>query len=145
MKFLLLNISGVIIDIVDTVHYVRQNENGLTVNAFAENAQGYLGSDDNTVYAKAGSQFRPSYDDIFRVVPVESVPATVEPLKYKWDDETQTCVENDEGYAESNMTLTATANKNAADILYVAMMTGTDLGDDVPEEEEIAEEDAANE
>lgn len=122
-KFLLLNKDDVIIDIVDQVRYVKVNENQLTVLCHQHDAQGYIGSDNVTIYAKRGTQFKPSYDDIAKESAVEELPDGVVPLLYKYDFETSKIVPNQDPYPEDNTTLTLATAQNAANLAYVAMMT----------------------
>lgn len=126
-KFLLLNKDNVIIDIVDQIKYVMINVNKLTVLCRQHEAQGYIGSDNHTIYAKAGTQFKPSYDDIAKECAVESIPEGVVPLQYKFDFETDKIVENKEPYPADNTTLTLAAAQTAANLEYIAMMTDVAL------------------
>lgn len=112
MKFLLLNKDNVIIDIVDTVKPVMKNRNGITVLCKADEAQGYIGSDDNTIYAKFGSQFQPTYYDIANSYAVDEVPKLVVPLMFKYGLENEGDTEltfflNEDPYPETNTNLTA--------------------------------------
>lgn len=125
--FLLLNKDNVIIDIVEDVRYVHVNANGLTVLCHQQDAQGYIGSDNNTIYAKIGTQLIPTYYDIAREQYVDSVADEVEALKYVWDDEKQDVAENPNAYPLDNTALTVQADTNTANIEYLAMMTGNDL------------------
>ena len=126
-KFLLLNKDNVIIDIVDQVKYVNVNKNGLTVLCRQHEAQGYLGSDGNTIYAKVGTQFKPSYDDIAREGAVEELPDGVVPYLYKYDFDLAKIVPNDKPYAVDNTTLTQATSQNTANLEYLAMMTGIEI------------------
>lgn len=126
-KFLLLNKSDVIIDIVDEVRYVKKNENNLVVLCHQHDAQGYIGSDNETIYPKIGTQFRPSYDDIAKESAVDELPEGVVPLRYKYDWETCKIVENEDPYPADNTTLTTMAELNTANLEYLAMMTDINL------------------
>ena len=124
MKTMLLNRDNVIIDIVDDCKPVKKNINGLTVLCSIEEAQGYIGSDE-TIYAKEGSQFIPSYTDILSVVMIDVIPDYVEPLKYTYKQ--GEFEENTNPYPLNNLSLTIDTAKNAADIEYIAIMSEIDL------------------
>lgn len=123
-KYLYLNKDNVIIDIVDLPKYVRRNRNNLTVLCSSDQAQGLIGSDNETIYAKMGAQFIPSYSDIALVVSAE-VSEDIVPLKYKYED--GEIVKNTDAYPETNTELTAKTEKNTSDIDYLAMMTDVQL------------------
>lgn len=123
-KYLYLNINNVIIDIVDIPKYVRRNSNNLTILCSADQAQGFIGSDNETVYAKIGVQLIPSYSDIALVVSAD-VSEDVIPLKCKYED--GKIVKNTDAYPETNIALTTKTEKNASDIDYLAMMTDVQL------------------
>lgn len=111
MKFVMLNNNNVIIDIVDTMKPVMKNRNGITVLCSADKAQGYIGSDNETIYAKFGSQFQPSYYDIAKSYVVDEVPKLVVPLMFKYGKQNEEDTElsfymNDEPYPETNTKLT---------------------------------------
>lgn len=122
-----LTASGVIVDIVDTVKPVRKNEHELTVLCKEEVAQGYIGSDNETIYAKAGKQLIPAYTDIQSVVSIDegNIPEEVKPLAWAYKE--GKFVENEDGYPLDNKTLTAGVAKTMADVEYIAMMTDIDL------------------
>lgn len=90
-------------------------------------AQGYIGSDNETIYPKIGTQFRPSYDDIAKESAVDELPEGVVPLRYKYDWETCKIVENEDPYPADNTTLTTMAALNTANLEYLAMMTDINL------------------
>lgn len=123
-KYLYLNINNVIIDMVDLPKYVRRNSNNLTILCSVDQAQGLIGSDNETIYAKIGTQFIPSYSDIASVVRAE-VSEDIVPLKYKYED--GDIVKNPDAYPETNIELTTKTEKNASDIDYLAMMTDVAL------------------
>lgn len=123
-KYLYLNSENVIIDIVDIPKYVRRNSNDLTILCSPDQAQGLIGSDNETIYAKMGSQFIPSYSDIASIIPME-VSDEIVPLKYKYKD--GEIVKNTDPYPETNIALTTKTEKNASDIDYLAMMTDVEL------------------
>lgn len=123
-KYLYLNINHVIIDIIDIPKYVRRNSNDLTILCSADQAQGYIGSDNETIYAKIGVQLIPSYSDIASVAEAE-VSKEIVPLKYKYVN--GEIVKNPDAYPADNIELTAKSEKNTADIEYLAMMTDVEL------------------
>lgn len=127
MKHLLLNKNGVIIDIVDAVKSVMKNKNGITILCKADEAQGYIGSDNDTIYAKIGSQFQPSYYDIAQIYAVEEIPQLVVPLMFKYGFENAGDTEmsffmNDEQYPETNANLTARTSDLENMILDMSMV-----------------------
>lgn len=124
-KFLLLNKDNVIIDIVDSIRYVRKNENGLTILCHQDEAQGYIGSDNEKVWAKRGTQFQPSFSDIAYEGAVESIEDYVVPLQYKFID--GQIVLNEDPYPADIITLTTVTAKNAAVVEYIAMMSNIDI------------------
>lgn len=126
MKFLLLNKSGVIIDVVDTVKYVKRNENNLVVLCSQHDAQGYIGSDNETIYNRFGVPFRPDYTDIAHEAIVEDdVAATIVPRKFKYVD--GAVAANEDPYPEDNFGLTVSVNQTVANLEYVAMMANVNL------------------
>ena len=127
MKHLLLNKDNVIIDIVDTVKPVMKNKNGITVLCKADEAQGYIGSDNDTIYAKIGSQFQPTYYDIAKAVSVGEIPALVVPLMFKYGFENAEATEmtfymNEDPYPETNTNLTARTTDIEDMILDMSMI-----------------------
>ena len=126
MKYLMLNNSNVIIDIVDTVKPVMKNRNGITVLCKADEAQGYIGSDNDTIYAKFGSQFQPTYYDIAKIYAVDSIPKLVVPLMFKYGFENEGDTEltffmNEDPYPETNTKLTSRTTDIEEMILDMSM------------------------
>ena len=68
---IMLNKSDVIIDIVETVKPVKINKNGITILCGADEAQGYIGSDNETIYSRMGYQFNPTFYDIAKMYMVD--------------------------------------------------------------------------
>jgi hypothetical protein len=64
-----------------------------------------VGSDNNTVYAKMGMQFQPTYYDIASLCTVEDVPALITPLNYKYNPE-DGFILNEDSYPDTNLGLT---------------------------------------
>lgn len=108
MKHLLLNKDNVIIDIVDSVKPVKKNKNGVTVLCGNDEAQGYVASDNDTIIAKFGSQFQPTYYDIFKIYAVDEVPEMVVRLMFKYEevDGKMEFVMNNNPYPDTNLKLT---------------------------------------
>jgi len=104
-KVVMLNKDNVIVDIVDEVKPVKKSRSGVTILCPAEEAEGYVGSDNNTVYAKIGMQFQPSYYDIASLYMVEDIPNLVVPLAYKYNPE-EGFVLNEDSYPDTNLGLT---------------------------------------
>ena len=119
--FLMLNKDNVVIDVVETVKPVRKNSIGVTILCGGDQAQGYIGRDNETVYNKIGYAF-PAYTDIANIVQYDG---EVEPIVCKYID--GEVVENTDQLHLSILALTETAAKNTADLEYVAMMTGVDI------------------
>lgn len=122
----MLNNNNVIIDIVDTVKPVMKNRNGITVLCKGNEAQGYIGSDNETIYAKFGSQFQPTYYDIAKLYAVDEVPKLVVPLMFKYGLETEDSTEftffmNEDPYPETNTTLTTKTTAIEEMILDMSM------------------------
>ncbi len=103
-KFVMLNKDAVVIDIVDVVKPVRKAANGNTILCDPEICEGYIGSDNNTVYAKMGMQFQPSFYDIAQMYMVDDVPALVTPLTHKYDPEEGFTL-NEDVYPDTNLGL----------------------------------------
>lgn len=122
--FLLLNVKNVIVDIVEEIKPVRVSRSGLTVLCGTHQAEGYIGSDNETIYAKSGINMIPAYTDVFSMVSAE-VPVYVKPLAYKYEE--GEFVKNEEPYPMSNVDLTDRTCQNSADLEYVAMMTGVTI------------------
>ena len=119
--FLLLNKENVVIDVVEKVKTVTKAKNGTIILCEAEKAEGYIGSDNDTIYAKMGYGF-PAYTDVASVVEYDG---EVEPIVCKYIN--GEVVENEDDIQFSNKSLTRGFAKNTADLEYVAMMTGVDI------------------
>ena len=115
MKYVMLNKEGTIIDIVDMVKPVKKSRSGVTVLCPPEEAQGYVGSDNETVYAKMGTQLLPSYYDILTICMVDEVPENVSPLEYKYST-IEGFIPNDSDYPDTNTNLTKKTKVNEEDI-----------------------------
>ena len=123
----MLNNNNVIIDIVDKVCPVMKNRNGITVLCKGDEAQGYIGSDGETIYAKFGSQFQPTYYDIAKLYAVDEVPKLVVPLMFKYGLETEDATEftffmNEDKYPETNTNLTTRTSDIEEMILDMSMI-----------------------
>lgn len=114
-KVIMLNKDNVIVDIVDTVKPVRKAANGNTILCPVEICEGYIGADNNTVYAKLGMQFQPSFYDIATMYTVDEVPNMVEPLVYKYTVDDGFFL-NDTNYPDTNLGLTK-KSKDLEDIV----------------------------
>lgn len=112
-KVVMLNKDNVIVDIVETVKPVKKSRAGVTILCAPEEAEGYVGSDNDTVYAKMGTQFQPTYYDIASLIMVEDIPATVEPLAYKYNAE-DGFFANEDPYPDTNLGLTKKVAEKAA-------------------------------
>jgi len=121
--YLYLNAQGVIIDIVEEFKPVKKNKNGLTVFCGNDDAQGYIGSDDQ-IYAKAGTSLIPAYTDIQAVIMTE-VPEEVVRLAYKYIN--GEFVINEDTIVLDQKALSQSAADQRADIDYIAMETGVEL------------------
>lgn len=105
-KIVMVNKDGAVVDIVDEVKPVRKGGNGVTILCDASQAQGYIGSDNETIYAKIGSQFQPSYYDIAGLYMVDGdIPKIVKPLVYKYSPENGFYI-NEDSYPDTNVGLT---------------------------------------
>ena len=104
-KIVMLNKDSVVIDIVDMVKPVKKSRGGVTILCAPEEAEGYVGSDNNTVYAKMGMQFQPTYYDIASLCTVEDVPTLITPLNYKYNPEDGFTL-NEDSYPDTNLGLT---------------------------------------
>ncbi|MCX4351693.1 MAG: hypothetical protein OSJ60_08650 [Lachnospiraceae bacterium] len=126
MKHLLLNKDNVIIDVVDDVKYVKKNENNLVVLCHQHDAQGYIASNNESIHAKFGTQFKPDYTDIASEATVEDdIAEEIVPRKFKYIN--GEVVENEDPYPEDNLGLTNATAQNEANIEYIAMMTGVEV------------------
>ena len=124
--FLLLNKSNVIIDIVDNIRYVYKNTNGLTVLCYEDKAEGYIGSDNDTIYAKMGMQFQPSFTDIASTAFVNEIPSGVTPRSWKYVD--NKFVKNEDVHPiEYNSERQAVLTNDTSNIVYLAMMANVTL------------------
>jgi hypothetical protein len=101
--------------------------NGLVVLCTQANAQGYIGSDNETIYPKTGTQLVPNYSDISKEVSVAEVDDSVTPLAYKYDFETGKIVVNKEPYPADNLTLTRQITQTNANLEYIAMMSDIEI------------------
>lgn len=122
----MLNKDNVIIDIVDEAIPVMKNKNGITVLCDDDEAQGYIGSDNATIYAKFGLQFQPTYYDIAKLYAVDEVPKLVVPLMFKYGYETEDATEftffmNEDKYPETNTNLTTKTTAIEEMILDMSM------------------------
>lgn len=107
-KIVMLNKDSVIIDIVDTVKPVKKSRSGVTILCPVEECEGYVGSDNDTVYAKMGMQFQPSFYDIASLISVDEVPAHISSLAYKYSTK-DGFVLNEDSYPDTNLGLTVKA------------------------------------
>ena len=115
-KYVMLNKDNAVVDIVEKIKPVKKANNGVTILCPAEEAQGYVGSDNETIYARIGMQFQPTYYDIAKMYLVaEDIPAIVTPLAYKYDPEHGFSI-NEDAYPETNKMLTSRVT-DAEDIL----------------------------
>ena len=121
--YLYLNRDGVIIDIVEEHKPVKKNRNGITVFCGNDDAEGYIGSDDQ-IYSKMGANLIPAYTDIAAIV-MTDIPEDVKRLDYKYID--GEFVENEEAYPLDNTTLTKATAVNTANIDYIAAMSDIEL------------------
>lgn len=121
--YLYLNNQGVIIDIVEDFKPVRKNKNGITVFCSMDDAEGYIGSDDQ-IYAKLGVNLIPAYTDIIRVV-MTDVPEEVVRLAFKYID--GEFIPNEDTIILGEKALSESAAEQRADIDYIAMETGVEL------------------
>lgn len=106
-KIVMVNKDGAVVDIVDELKPVRKGGNGVTILCDASQAQGYIGSDNETIYAKIGTQFQPTYYDIARMYMVDEseIKKPVKPLVYKYSPEDGFYLNEDE-YPDTNTGLT---------------------------------------
>lgn len=111
--YILTNKDDVIIAICEVLKPCRQHK-GQTILCKDAEAQGYVSADGESVYAKMGEQFQPSFDDIANVYATDDIPEEVEPLKYLYDGEA--FIINEEPYPESNVKLTAETKVNSEDV-----------------------------
>lgn len=126
MKHLLLNKDNVVIDVVENVKYVKKNGNNLVILCHQHDAQGYIASDNENIYAKLGTQFKPDYTDIAAEATVEDdIAEAIIPRKFKYIN--GEVVENEDPYPEDNLGLTNATAQNEANIEYIAMMTGVEV------------------
>lgn len=124
--FLLLNKSNVIIDIVDNIRYVYKNTNGLTILCYEDKAEGYIGSDNETIYAKMGMQFQPSFTDIASTALVNEIPRGVIPRSWKYVD--NEFIKNEDVHPiEYNSERQAVLTNDTSNIVYLAMMANVAL------------------
>lgn len=124
--FLLLNKSNVIIDIVENVRCVYKNSNGLTILCFEDKAEGYIGSDNDTIYAKIGMQFQPSFTDIASTAFVDKIPDGVIARSWKYVD--NKFVKNEDIHPiEYNSERQAILTNDTSNITYLAMMANISL------------------
>ena len=101
----MLNKHDVVIDIVETVKPVKKNKNGVTVLCDADVAEGYIGSDNESIIPKQGMQFQPTYYDIAKIFAVDEIPAQVETGTYKYTPEDGFFL-NEDIHPNTNMKLT---------------------------------------
>ena len=124
--FLLLNKSNVIIDIVDNIRYVYKNTNGLTILCYEDKAEGYIGSDNETIYAKMGMQFQPSFTDIASTALVNEIPSGVIPRSWKYVD--NEFIKNEDVHPiEYNSERQVVLTNDTSNIVYLAMMANVTL------------------
>lgn len=121
---LYLNRENVIVDIVEAAKPVRRSRAGLTVLCSTGQAEGYIGSDNETIYARMGQNLIPAYTDVARMIQAD-VPVGIKPLAWKYED--GEFLPNEKPYPLDNVSLTDNTAQNAADLEYVAMMAGIDL------------------
>ncbi len=106
-KVVMLNKDNVVIDVVEEVKPVCKSRSGITILCGNEEAQGYIGSDNETIYAKLGTQFQPTYYDIAKMYMVDEsdLPSLLKPLVYKYTPEDGFFL-NEDTYPDTNKGLT---------------------------------------
>lgn len=107
----MLNKEDAVVDIVETEKPVRKANNGVVILCEPKDAQGWIGSDNETIYAKMGSQFQPTYYDIAKmyIVDENDIPKTVKPLLYKYNPDDGFYL-NEDNYPDTNISLTTKAS-----------------------------------
>ena len=87
MKYILINRSNVVVDILDEVRYIKLQSNGYVVTCPESEGTGVIGSDCDTHYTliKADTISSPN---AVRVVEREEIPSELTPGLYKLDTET---------------------------------------------------------
>lgn len=110
-KIVMLNKDNAVIDVVENVKPVCKSRSGITILCNNDEAQGYIGSDEETIYAKYGMQFQPTYYDIAKMYTVneDDIPSIVKPLVYKYDPEKGFFL-NEDNYPDTNKGLTTKTN-----------------------------------
>ncbi len=121
--YLYLNINQVILDIVEDVKPLLKNKNGIIIPCYPDKAEGYMGTNEK-IYAKAGYNFVPTFEDVFSYVAVSEIPEYVQPRFYKYVN--GEFVQADK-FELSPEQLTQSSEQQRADIDYIAMETGVDL------------------
>lgn len=112
--YMLLNVSNVIIDIVDNVRYVKKNSNGISQLCYPYEAEGIIASDNNSVYLMSGKQITPSFYDVYSSIQVDSIDSGVTALKYKYVD--GKFVANTDSYPDTNLNLTKTTKETSESV-----------------------------
>lgn len=102
---LMLNRNNVIIDICEKIQPVKKSKAGVTIPSALSNAQGYIGSDGEAIYAKIGSQFQPTFSDIASWVYVDEVPVNITPLNFKYEE--GQFIPNTDAFPDTNSGLTS--------------------------------------
>ena len=110
-KIVMLNKDNAVIDVVENVKPVCKSRSGITILCSNDEAQGYIGSDEETIYAKYGMQFQPTYYDIAKMYTVneDDIPSIVRPLVYKYSPEKGFFL-NEDSYPDTNKGLTTKTN-----------------------------------
>ncbi len=94
---------------MDDVKPVKKNANGLTILCYPDEAEGYVGSDNETVYPRLGLQFQPSYYEVAQTLWIENIPTAVVPLAWKYDADNGFYM-NEDPYPDTNRGLTVRAS-----------------------------------
>lgn len=92
MKYVLLNRSNVVVDLLDEVRYIKlQSANNIVVACPQEEGTGVIGSDCDTHYQLIKTDTTSSPDAVW-VLEQEEISSDVVPELYKYDTETQSLV-----------------------------------------------------
>lgn len=87
MKYILVNRSDVVVDILKEIRYIKLQSNGYVVACSENEGTGVIGSDDDTHYQLIRTDITNSPNAV-RVIKREEIPSELAPDLYKLDTET---------------------------------------------------------
>ncbi len=91
MKYVLLNRDNIVIDILDTIRYLKLQPFGIVIACDKDEGIGVIGSDADTHYPLIESDTTNNANAV-RVMELEEIPSYVKPQEYKYEEQSNSFV-----------------------------------------------------